>query len=678
MNSNFLSSETSPYLLQHAQQPVQWYPWNETALKRAQLENKPILLSIGYAACHWCHVMAQESFSDPQIADFMNQHFINIKVDREERPDLDKIYQTAHHLLQGRNGGWPLTVFLTPHDQAAFFAGTYFPVEARYGLVSFGTLLERIVKLYTENFSAIQTQNQHLIKALEAINTSKTKADNVLDTQPLLAGLKSLEEMFDAEFGGFSEAPKFPQCTYLNFLLNSEQNIAHTMAHTTLEHMALGGIYDQLGGGFFRYSVDAQWMIPHFEKMLYDNGQLLSTYVQAYRQQPTPLYQKVIASTAEWLLNEMYDQHSGGFFASLDADSDHEEGKFYYWDLPELELFLTQDEYALIAAHYGINREPNFEGHWHLYVDNSLEEIAKLRDISHSEAEHIRHLAVDKLLQVRQQRTMPARDTKILTAWNALVVKGLLQANSVLNNKDYGRVAQRCLNFIYEKLWQENQLYACYSQHQARFPAYLDDYAFLMDALFEALIVEWQDEYLSFLMQLAERLIKDFYDAKNGGFFFTAQDHESLLYRPKTFMDEALPAGNSIAILALYRLGHLIGRADYLTIAHKSMQALWPALSKLPHAHASALISLQALLASPTLIILRGETRHITAWQEACLQLNKPQLGCFAIPNTAKNLPSYLQQFTSTEAVTAYCCAGTQCLAPISDKIKFINYLRGN
>ncbi|HET7675222.1 MAG TPA: thioredoxin domain-containing protein, partial [Gammaproteobacteria bacterium] len=426
---NQLIHETSPYLLQHAGNPVEWQPWGEAALARARAEDKPILVSIGYSACHWCHVMAHESFEDAETADLMNALFVNVKVDREERPDLDRVYQTAHQLLSRRAGGWPLTVFLAPDDLTPFFAGTYFPREPRHGLPDFKTVLTRIDEYYRTHRADIRGQAAALAEALASMHPPAAAGEP--DEEVLEKALQALAEQYDRRHGGFGGAPKFPRPSALQFLLETDDDAAREHAIFTLARMADGGLFDQIGGGFCRYSVDAAWQIPHFEKMLYDNGALLGLYAQAYRLTGNERFAEVARLTADWVIEAMQSEE-GGYFSSYDADSEGEEGKYYLWDAGQLRTLLTPDEYALAEARFGLDGTPNFEGRWHLNVHKSLAELAKdFEEPPQTVAEKLESIRT-KLLKARAQRVPPARDDKILTAWNGLMIRGMAQAGALL------------------------------------------------------------------------------------------------------------------------------------------------------------------------------------------------------------------------------------------------------
>ncbi len=656
-NKNHLARETSPYLQQHAENPVDWYPWGEAALAKARLENKPILLSIGYAACHWCHVMAHESFEDAATAALMNRYFVNIKVDREERPDLDKIYQTAHYFLTQASGGWPLTIFLTPDDCTPFFSGTYFPPAAHYALPAFKDVLQDIANLYQANPLAIKQQNAELLKLLREQTQAAT--DMPLTLQPLQLAMTTLGKRYDANHGGFGQAPKFPQPSILEFLMQQQS----MMAAETLTHMANGGIYDHLGGGFFRYAVDANWQIPHFEKMLYDNGQLLYLYAFAAKVYAQPLFADIAEQTAEWLMNEM-QAPEGGYYASIDADAEGHEGKFYVWDKSKLVTLLTTDEYAVVQLYFDLAAAPNFEKHYHLHRGLSLQTIHDALKIPLVQTQTLLQSAKEKMLHAREQRVKPARDNKILTAWNALAIKGMLVAGDELNEPRFIDSAERALTFIRHHLFKQPRLLASYHADKTELLAYLDDYAYLIDALLTALQIKWNSKQLQFAMQLMDTLLTNFTDTTTGGFFFTANDHEKLLYRPKTMMDEVIPAGNAIAVRALLTLGHLLGESRYLIAAEKTLQAAYAAMLHYPASHCGLLLGLQDFLTPTTMIILRGKEKDISAWRKACKNVHNT---IFAIPEQVTELPGLLALKKCQENTCAYVCRGMVCSEVMTD-----------
>ena len=669
---NRLAFETSPYLLQHAANPVDWYPWSEEALERARRENKPILLSIGYSACHWCHVMAHESFEDPATAAVMNELFVNVKVDREERPDLDKIYQLAHQMLIRHGGGWPLTMFLSPHDHRPFFGGTYFPKDARHGMPAFAELLQRVAEFYRTREQDIAEQSSALAQAFDQLLPAPA-TEIRLSLDPLDHARSTLANEFDSDFGGFGSAPKFPQPTMLALLLRrwrasaaSDAPDLHSlyMATLTLTRMAEGGIYDQLGGGFARYSVDQYWMIPHFEKMLYDNAQLLHVYAQATSATGDPLFHRIASETADWIIRDLQSPE-GGYWSAFDADSEGHEGKFYVWNAEDVRQRLAPETFAVFARRFGLDRNPNFEGEWHLHAYRSLEDIAS--DLAISEADVAKHLASARevLLPVRNSRVWPGRDEKVLTSWNGLTIGAMAAAARALQRVDLADSATRALDFIRAELWKEGRLLAVSAEGRSRFPAYLDDHAFLLEAILELLQSRWRSEDLRFAIELAQTLLERFADHDHGGFFFTADDHERLMHRSKTFGDEAIPAGNGVAARALIRLGLLLGESRYLNAAEDTVRAAWPLLVRYPHAHSTLLLALEELLELPTIVIVRGQPRDAAEWRDELTKLYAPNRLVFAIPDEASDLPEALAAKRPTSDTVAYVCRGMTCSEPL-------------
>ena len=639
--SNRLKHATSPYLQQHAGNPVDWWEWGPEALRAAREQNKPILLSIGYSACHWCHVMAHESFEDEQTAALMNALFVNIKVDREERPDLDQIYQTAHQLLVQRPGGWPLTVFLTPDDHMPFFAGTYFPPTPRHRLPAFRDLLQQISDAWQEQQEAIREQNQALLEALKQVDSSTTSMGE-LNNAPLDLARRALAQQFDAKRGGFGKAPKFPHPSNLERLLRhwaaSGDQKALEMVDFTLERMADGGIDDQLGGGFCRYSVDDDWMIPHFEKMLYDNGPLLGLYADAWRATGKPLFATTAKHTAAWVMREMQSPQ-GGYYSSLDADSEGAEGRFYTWTPQQVETLLDAPEYAIAAPHWGLDRPANFEGTWHLHVFVPLDAIAERLGMPLETARQHLESAREKLFLAREQRIHPGRDEKILTAWNALMISGIARAARLLNDASMLDSATRALRFIHEQLWDGKRLLATSKDGKAHLNAYLDDYAFLLDALLELLQCRWRNAELTFATQLADALLKHFEDREQGGFFFTSDDHEHLIQRPKPFADNATPSGNGIAARALLRLGRLLDNPGYLDAAERCLHAAWGFIEQNPWACCTLLDALDEFLDPGQQIILRGDHETVRPWLDAVHRAYRPKTLSILIPPESIDLP---------------------------------------
>jgi len=681
--TNHLIGETSPYLRKHAHNPVEWYPWGAEALERARQEKKPIHLSVGYNACHWCSVLEKESFEDEHTARILNDNFVNIKVDREERPDIDRIYQIAQQMLTQRGGGWPLTMFLTHEDQRPFFGGTYFPHEARYGLPAFKDVLLRVAEYYREHAAELRTQNEALMAAFAELNPAPAAADTELTAAPLAACRMQLARAFDSRNGGFGGAPKFPHPQTIEWLLRrwrasqSEPEPdaqALYMATLTLRRMAQGGIYDQLGGGFCRYAVDEYWMIPHFEKMLYDNGALLAAYAMAALAGRDALYARVVQETAGWMLREMQSPE-GGCYSSLDADAEGHEGRYYVFDREEVRAALTAEQFAAFAPRFGLDRDANFEGRWQLRVVASTEDIARQLGCTPAEVESLIDAARRKLLAVRSQRVPPARDDKVLTAWNALTIRGLAIAARALSRDDLAARATRMLDFIRATLWRDGRLLATYMDGRAHLNAYLDDYVYLADAILELQQVRFAADELALARQLMDVVLEHFADAAAGGFFFTADDHETLILRSKSFSDDATPAGNGIAARVLLRMGHLLAEPRYLAAAEGTLRAAWPALLRNPLAHVSLLGALEELLDPPEIVILRGEARTIDGWRLELARLYAPHRLTLAIPAEAADLPPALAAKTPRAGTVAYLCRGSACSAPVDSLAALIEQL---
>ena len=671
---NHLAKETSPYLLQHANNPVNWFPWGKNAFEEAKEKGKPILLSIGYSACHWCHVMEHESFEDELIAETMNRLFVNIKVDREERPDIDKIYQAAHQIINQRGGGWPLTMFLDGENQKPFFGGTYYPNEARNGLPAFSQLLEKISSYYHENREDIRNQNKRLIEILGKLEPISKDKKIRFSNKPLKDAKKTFAENFDRNYGGFSPAPKFPNTSIIERLLREWRDSATEiepdlesliMSTLTLTRMADGGIFDHIEGGFFRYSIDKYWQIPHFEKMLYDNGLLVSIYAQAAIATGEKLFSETANEIANWILSEMRASN-GGFFSSLDADSDGKEGLYYLWT-PEQVKSLLGGEYLIFEKRFGLNTDANFEGKWHLTAKNSIDSENEITSIKKSKK---------ILLESRKKRIKPARDEKQLTSWNALVIKGLAIAGRNFNKPELINFAAKAAVFVKEKMYVNNRLYASYTHGKAQFPAYLDDHAFMIDALLELLQSNWQTETLNFAIQIADLMLEYFEDKENGAFFFTAEDQEKLIYRPKPIIDEALPSGNGVAAFSLQRLGYFLGEKRYTSAAENTLKCAWENIEKYPHGHVTLLNALEEYLEKPEIIIIRGKLNEIEQWRISASRLYSPRRMIFAIDENEKKLPASLKGRKSIKGRTvAYKCIGNKCTSPITNWEEFVKSL---
>ena len=655
---NHLLHETSPYLLQHADNPVNWHAWNATSLEKARQENKIIFLSIGYSACHWCHVMAHESFEDMETAEIMNQYFINIKIDREERPDIDKIYQTAHTILTKKNGGWPLSMFLTPQDHIPFFGGTYFPKEAKYGLFSFQTILKRIVDYYQHHKDSIEKQNDSLVKILSTSNENNTVANkNALNASLFAIATQQLEENFDWQFGGFGTSQKFPHPSTLEYLLRqSSRNKDATektldMVLLTLDTMAYSGLYDQLAGGFYRYSIDSQWIIPHFEKMLYDNALLIKLYGQAWQIIHDPLYKKISMETAQWIIDEMQNP-MGGYYSSLDADSEGEEGKFYTWESNQIEKLLEPEEYKIFAKYYGLDQPANFENKWHLRVIE--------KDID-GDALALLEQAKKKVLQHRATRVTPSCDDKILTAWNALMIKSMATIGFIFNQQDYTDSAEKALGFIYENLYKDGKLLVTYRADKTHLNAYLDDYVFLIDAILALLQCRWDLKWLNFAIDLTEELLLSFADPVQGGFFFTSNTHEKLIYRGKYFMDDVIPCGNGVAAHVLSKLGYLISEQRYLDASEAVLNAAWTSMQQHPSAHNTLLNALDEYIQPVTNVIIVDQTQSSQAWQTEIKSTLTPYDSIIVLASDTSKLPGSLKEYKAEKSPVAYVCTQHAC-----------------
>lgn len=679
-DANRLDTSRSPYLRQHADNPVHWQPWDEQALAAARERDVPILLSIGYSACHWCHVMAHESFEDATTAGVMNELFVSIKVDREERPDLDRVYQTAHQILTQQTGGWPLTVFLDPHSLLPFFSGTYFPRTPRYGMPAFTDLIKRVATVWNERRDELAEQGAKVQDIFDSLNAPGNPDAALPEESVLDAARDQLAGAFDSSHGGFGTAPKFPMPSSLERLLRHWARSRETrgrpdrealdMALQSLTRMARGGIFDHLGGGFCRYSVDAEWLLPHFEKMLYDNGALLALYADAMAIAPDNLFEAVVRDTAGWLLREM--QHSsGGFYAALDADSEGEEGRFYVWHREQIRRLLDDDEYAVIETLYGIEKPANFEGSWILHRRDAWRAVVERLGLAAEEADRLLARARRKLFDAREQRTRPGRDDKVLVAWNGLAIRGLARASTVLNEPAWAEAATRAVDFIRRELLIDGRLHATWIEGEVGVRAYLEDHAFLLDGLLTLLAVRWRDTDVRFAVALADALLAHFLDREEGGFFQTAHDAETLIYRPKPTLDESVPAGNAVAASALGRLGHLLGRQDYLDAADGVLRWAGPVMGRAPQAHAALCHALEEALTPPQLLLIRGQ--DATAWAKKADDEYRPFRLVFALPEAIEAddgseplLPAYLPKELPA-STTAWLCSNMTCSLPITE-----------
>jgi len=671
VHSNNLIHETSPYLLQHAHNPVNWYPWGEEALERARRENKPILLSIGYSACHWCHVMEHESFENEEIAALMNEHFVNIKVDREERPDLDEIYMNAVQMLTGR-GGWPMTVFLTP-EKKPFFGGTYFPPEDRYGVHGFPRILKAVVQVYREKPEQVTRSVQQIVDGLSRLGSFNT-SEGSLSPDTVLRSAEALAQSYDHDHGGLGRAPKFPNVGALELFLRhhrhtGERRFLEMVIHT-LTQMARGGIYDHLGGGFHRYSVDERWLVPHFEKMLYDNAQLLHIYADAFRVTQDPLFKQVVEETAEYLLREMF-YPEGGFYSTQDADSEGEEGRFFVWDRTEVMEILGGEEGEIFCRIYDVGEYGNFEGKSILHPILTLEQAAKFFKRDAEAIQMIVTQAKAKLLEQREKRVRPFRDEKILTSWNGLALSGIAEACKITNNAHLREAAERTVEFFYSKLFQGESLLHTYKDGHAKLRGYLDDYAFFGASLLDLYEVIFKRTLLQRADQLAEVMIREFWDDDNGAFFYTGNSHEQLISRSKPAFDASIPSGNSVATHLLLRLYHYTGKEDYLKKAEKIMRLYHDGMENQPFGLTGMLCALDFYLERPKEIVFVGERKD-----EALREL-VGKFQSFYLPNKTLHVVEPGESLGKISPLlegksqidgkpTVYVCQNFTCSAPVT------------
>jgi uncharacterized protein len=605
--TNRLSKETSPYLLQHAHNPVDWFPWGEEALEVARREQKPILLSIGYSACHWCHVMEHESFENEAIAKLMNENFVNIKVDREERPDLDQIYMSAVQMMT-HHGGWPMTVFLTP-EGAPFYAGTYFPPEDRYNMPGFPRVLISLADAYRERPDDIQQTAESVLDQLKHAGAA-VESDAPLTTELLDAAADGIPKNYDSTNGGFGGAPKFPPAMTLEFLLHTHfrtgDQQALEMVHHTCRRMADGGIYDHLGGGFHRYATDARWLVPHFEKMLYDNALLSRVYLHYYQTSGDNSARLVAEGILDYVVREMTDA-AGGFYSTQDADSEGVEGKFFIWSKEEIEQLLGQSDAALFAAYYNVTDTGNFEGENILNVTGDLQQVAKSAGVTVDEFTQALAKGRALLFDAREKRVKPARDEKILTAWNGLMLTSFAEAAAILQRPDYLAVAKKNAQFVLDNLRRDGLLLRTYKDGQAKLNAYLEDYAFFIAGLVTLFETSGEAEWLEQALSLTTTMIDEFWDNEDGGFFFTGRSHEELIVRSKDFFDNATPSGNSVAAEVLLRIGLLIDNSDYQRRAATIFRLMASGLARYPSGFGRLLCALDFYLGTPKEIALVGD-----------------------------------------------------------------------
>ena len=610
MVENHLSSETSPYLLQHKNNPVDWYGWNDDALKKAKDENKPIFLSIGYSACHWCHVMAHESFENDDVAEFMNENFVNIKVDREERPDIDDIYQKVCQIATGQ-GGWPLSIFLTP-DQKPFYAGTYFPVLDSYGRPGFGSICRQLSQAWIEKPKDIEKSAEKFLLTLqkaEAI-TVPSKLERVLLDEAAL----NLFQLGDSAYGGFGSAPKFPNAANVSFLFNYAKLSGHSkfteFGLKTLKKMAKGGIFDQIGGGFHRYSTDAKWLVPHFEKMLYDNALIPVNFAEAYQITNDPFYLEILQKTLDFVLRDMTSPE-GGFYSAYDADSEGVEGKFYVWTKKEIKEILGDDA-DIFCLFYDVTDGGNWEGNTILCNNLCLSNIAFNFGITEEKVREILKASSEKLLKVRSNRIPPGLDDKVLVSWNSLMITAFAKGYRVTNDVKYLDAAKNCISFIEKNLFSDDNLLRTYKNGTAKIDGYLEDYSYFLNALLDVFEIEPDVKYIKLASKLGHHLVDHFWDSENNNFFVTSDNHEKLIIRPKSNYDLSLPSGNSVSAFVMLRLHHILHEKKFLDITTKILESQAQMAAENPFGFGYLLNTLAIYLEKPVEItIINQENSEI-------------------------------------------------------------------
>ncbi|MBD3674959.1 MAG: thioredoxin domain-containing protein [Planctomycetaceae bacterium] len=670
--ANRLKDETSPYLQQHAYNPVDWYPWGEEAIQKSRDENKPIFLSIGYSACHWCHVMEHESFENDDIATIMNEHFVNIKVDREERPDLDQIYMNAVVALT-RRGGWPMSVFLTPNLKP-FFGGTYWPPQSRMGMPGFTDILNRVQTVWKDREAELMQGADELTSAVQQMGQVRS-GEAELDESLLSNALRELISSTDTEHGGFGEAPKFPHPMDIRLMLRVAQRAqsedGFRLARLTLDKMAAGGIYDHLGGGFHRYATDTRWLIPHFEKMLYDNALLIPGYLEAWQLTGEPRYEEVVRESLDYILREM-TQPDGGFYSTQDADSEGEEGKFFVWQRGEVEQLLGEDA-ELVCACYDVTAPGNWEGKTILQRVLSDDDAAEKFDLSAADVKTKLAECREKLFERRKTRIAPGRDDKILVSWNGLMIAAMAKAGAVFNEPRYLEAAQSATSFIKQNLFDESgRLQHAWKDGRARFAGCLDDYSGLVDGLTELFLATQNVEYLEDAEALATHMLRLFQDDETGGLFFTADDHEELIARNIDTQDNATPSGNALAATALLKLGRILNQTEFEEAAERILKLLSGQMAQIPLVSGQSLMAFD-LYRGPTYeaIFFPGENEDES---EAIREIHRTSflpkvLWLEAAPNL-QNCDNLQALFSGRSAVngqpTLYLCDRGRCELPVS------------
>ncbi|MDT7690388.1 MAG: uncharacterized protein QOE46_3147 [Acidobacteriota bacterium] len=681
--TNRLAGESSPYLLQHAHNPVDWYPWGEEALERSKREDKPILLSIGYSACHWCHVMERESFENDEIAQQMNEQFVNIKVDREERPDLDQIYMSAVQMMT-RHGGWPLTVFLTP-DLIPFYGGTYFPPEDSHQMPGFPRILAAVSEAYRSRPEEVRKSAWEILSEMRRMGLAQESSE-VINQQLLDNAYRGLARSYDPRHGGFGSAPKFPSSMNLEFLLRTFKRGGDARALEMVTHscrmMAEGGLYDQLGGGFHRYSTDARWLVPHFEKMLYDNALLTRLYLHAYQATGDSFFRRIAEETLGYVKREMFDE-SGAFYSTQDADSEGVEGKFFVWDKEEVESLLGPDDARLFCAYYDVTEGGNFEERNILHVERPLEEVAREQKVSVERLIEARERGCGRLFTERERRIKPGRDEKVITAWNGLMLEAFAEAASVLEHDGYREIAESNARFILDTLLSDGLLRHVYKDGRAKHVGFLDDYAFVVSGLVTLYETTGRTRWIEAAVRLTDKMIEEFWDEEGGGFFYNGKSGEQLIVRNKDYFDNATPSGNSVATEALLRLSVLTGKEDYRRKAVNVLRLVRDAVERYPSAFGYALCAVDFYLSTPKEVVI------VPGSDEAQARLLKHELWSRYIPNkvvalssaddanAAELIPLLRDRKTVGGRATAYVCESYRCLQPVNSAEELAAQLEG-
>jgi uncharacterized protein YyaL (SSP411 family) len=675
-HTNALIHETSPYLLQHAHNPVDWFPWGDAALEKARREDKPIFLSIGYSACHWCHVMERESFEHEQIAQYLNEHFVSIKVDREERPDLDDIYMAAVIALNG-HGGWPMSVFLTPALRP-FYGGTYFPPNDRHGTPGFYRLLHGIHEAWVNRRDEVEQNAEGLTQYVSVqLSAVMPEGEGEPDYAAILdAAVRDMHAQFDTVWGGWGDAPKFPSGMGIGLLLREHHRTGNVealhMATHTLDRMAAGGIYDHLGGGFARYSVDAEWLVPHFEKMLYDNAQLAQACLEAFQATGNPRYAQVARETLDYVLRDMRDP-SGAFHSAEDADSEGEEGRFYLWRRAEIAQLLGDDDAALFCRYYGVHERGNFHSHepYHqgqniLYLAQDPAQTARQLGLSVEALEQRMAPLRRRLFEQRATRVRPGRDDKILTSWNGLMISALCLGARVLHEPRYREAAVAAGDFFRNHMWREGTLLRTHRRGESRLPGYLDDHAFLANACVDLYETAFDVAWLEEAEQLAQLITAKFYDAESGRFYFTAQEHQHRIVRARPSHDAAEPAGNSMAVLLLLRLAALQAREDYATIARRVLRGCAPLMERAPRGYLKLLWGANWLANPPKEIAIVGPETSAAPLLEALNGIFLPNRVVACGEDGGENVALLEGKTAAHGQALAYVCRNRTCERPVA------------